>query len=655
MRSTLFLSAVAIFFFWMMPAAAQTVSVALFENGSFHPSSVLKTGENHLSGGISVKMEKFQKNGLAEYCISVVNTNKNMPVRLRFRMAQECAAGPGIYWDGFEEYQIGADKTAVIPDKNRYNFPLHAFHSGKQIIASGLAPWTVCSRFERSLQKHSDRSRLYFDIFLALAPQEKEKIGFVSMQIADGDAYTEAVEKVYVNYPAYFRPVDGADPRRYGVGGYFYSSDDSREYQSEEARRVNFSWEWYYNCYQKAGDIFPDNQFWDSAKGYKTERSHAACDTPGSVADWIEYNRKRIADGNVTAALHFYYLQQYCNSDLLKKFYQDSPWIGKDSKPMGAVHGWAEEGWANYAWSGAASTYGNALRKDLAQVWENFDIAGFALDMTLGDTPYYGKLVMQEKGKAFDADGRIFVAEGVAIAHNLDYTRNLPPKKDGRRAASITNEPFTYLPAFHGDGSMHEMPPYDRPELVAPRRMLVGQKPFSWWKGFRAESIFEWKKLSASEREEALTGLVDYVLMASFRFGAMPPVFFQKGFHDLVASQPLLEKLTRQGWRAASFAVIDGLEAEAATPFAIGNRVWLSRFGDGEKSFFALSAPDRAVFRGKLRIKGGKFGAAGAVYANVDGSPTANQVTAEETVVDIELSGHPSRSYKQIAYRSQTR
>ena len=112
-----------------------------------------------------------------------------------------------------------------------------------------------------------------------------------------------------------------------------------------------------------------------------------------------------------------------------------------------------------------------------------------------------------------------------------------------------------------------------------------------------------------------------------------------------------MEKLTRQGWRAASFAVIDGLEAEAATPFAIGNRVWLSRFGDGEKSFFALSAPDRAVFRGKLRIKGGKFGAAGAVYANVDGSPTANQVTAEETVVDIELSGHQVLVLQRVGSR----
>ena len=401
---------VSLFLSFAFDSVCAELSVSYFEKGSFGSPHLLHSGKNMLPDGVIVTMDRKTKTGLDEYALSVTNTHRTEPVRLRFRVTGKFPAGNGIYWDGFEEHSVQDFPAEVCPEQNRYNFPLHAFHCGKSVFAAGLAPWTVCSRFERKMKVAEETGELFFDLFLALAPSESEKVGFVAMHVSESDGYVEAVERVYVNYPDYFRPVAGADPRSYGVGGYFYSSNESREYQAEEARRVNFSWEWYYNCYQKAGDIFPEERFWDSAKGYKTEKSHAACDTPGSVQDWLNYNRNRIASGNFTAALHYYYLQQYCNSDLLKNVYPDSRWIGKDLKALGATHGWAEEGWANYAWPGASSSYGRALREDLAKIWKNFDVAGFALDMTLGDTPYYGDLAIREKGKAFDDQGRIFVA-----------------------------------------------------------------------------------------------------------------------------------------------------------------------------------------------------------------------------------------------------
>lgn len=628
-------------------AAANAFSVPYleineFENKKFQPWPTvidLNADKEKAFQDLTVKISAATVGKLTEYSVTLVNSRRK-PALIRLTLKETFDHDGGGFWDGFEYHPD--IRKAFIPKMNRYNFPVISYLYEHNLTFFGFAPETVSSRFERKCEVKDGKATLYFDAYLALNQGESDTVKFITGTVSDADSYTEAAETVYNAYPKWFRPVEGGDQRLYGVGGYMRASDDKdnrQYYQQEDNRRLSFDWEWYYNSYQKAGDFFPSPEYWNSKQGYKSEKNHATCDTPGTVEDWKKNHQRRTSAGDKTTALFYYYMQQYLNCDLLKNVYKDSAWVDEAGKPGYKAFGWGEEGWSEYAWPGASSSYGAEVRKDLALLWKTFDIAGFALDCVSGDVKYYGPLVTKEAKRAFDDNGKLFVAEGVAVAYNLDYTHNLPPKPDGRRAASVVNEPYTYLPIFHSDAVIHEMAPFEREDKIAPRRLQLGQKPYYWWGGFKVDNILDWDRLTPNQVNEALTGVLDHTILMSLRYGAVPPTFMSRGFPDMLKLRDLFVKLQLTGWRAAPYAWVDGVPG-IEQPWAQDAKVWVSRFGDGDNSFIVLSIPDPAGMRGKLRIKTGKFNANNAVYADINGQPTTNYVTPEETVIDFDLKNH---------------
>lgn len=617
-------------------AAVPQLSVLEFSNNQLVPwtgqYSLTEKG-GFANSGINISFVKRDVKAIKEWTV-VVENNSPKIARLCFRLSIPCGSTGGAFWDGFKIKAV-TDKT-FKPETKRYIFPGISYVKDGQLTGIGYAPMTVSSRFERSCVISNGNAELIFDSYMALNPGQKDKIYFISHS-SRADDYTEFVEQIYQAYPVWFNVVKGADPRIFGMGGYFFSSEDNREYQMEEARRYGFDWEWYYNCYQKAGNHYPLEKFWENSKGYKSEPGSlfGKCDRPGSIKDWIDYNKTRIEAGNKNAAMFFYYLQQYCNSEMLKKYYPDAVWIDKNDKATGQSYGWAEEGAAQYAWF-LHSTLGKDIREQLGMLWREFSIAGFALDCAIGDTRYYGKLLKNETGKAFDDDGKIFATEGIALAYNMDYTHNLPVKADGRRAVSVINEFYTWLPMLYADAAIHEMPPFDRADLLAPRRLIAGQKPYYFWKGFRIDALLKWDELTPEEAREGITGILDHTILSSLRFGIIPAVFYLSGYQDIKDLSPTIKRLVKSGWRAAAYVEIEGKTAPA-DPYAQEEDIWISRYGNADESYVVLSVPDLNGAKGRARILTGKFGAYGAVYADLSGKPVKNQVKANETIVDFDL------------------
>ncbi|MBI4024061.1 MAG: hypothetical protein HY360_03715, partial [Verrucomicrobia bacterium] len=565
--------------------------------------------------GLEIQIQSRSVQALTEWALNAHNQGSAVRrIRLRWRM--DAGVRGGDFWDGF-----GLSRNVVeerVPLGGRYAFPGTAYSAGDRTCLLGYAPQTISSRFARACRVEGGQVVLEWDSFLALHPGQKDAQVFLTALLPSARNYAEAVEQVYRAYPDFFRPIAGADPRIRGEGGYYYSSDAMRLYQLEEARRLGLNWEWCYAPFQKPGDIWPSAPFWDAEKGYSIERTQNDNTRPGSIADWRAHNLRRFEEGNKAAAMFYYYLPQYCETGILTNAFPDAVWRNPDGRPIGSIHGWIKSSIrSQYAWPGETG-YGEKLRRDLAAIWSNFPIAGFAMDMTLGDTPYAGEALSRESGKAFDDQGRVFAVEGVAVAGLMKCAHRLPPHSDGRCAAIIANEPVTWLPIFHADAIMHEMPPYDRSDIVPARRLMAGQKPLCWWKGFRVEQILDWQRLSPAEFKDGLGGIVDYVVLASLRYGAIPPVFFVRGYPEVRAWIPRLRELQRAGWRAASYVKIEGPgDPDTAVPFAENASVWISRYGDEEDSHLVFSAPDAAGFQGRARIETSRFNAGGAVYLEV--------------------------------------
>jgi hypothetical protein len=628
-------------------AAAPTLTVLQFNKNKLAPWPVKyrMTRKGVMNQGkVRVSITPRQAGKLKEWSV-VVENKSSKTAKLCFRLSIPCGKVGGAFWDGFEIK--GNINRTFKPSTKRYIFPAITYVKDGSMHGIGYAPMTVSSRFERHCAVNKGKVTLVFDSYMALAPGQKDQIYFIS-QTTKATDYTELVEQIYVAYPKWFNPIKGGDTRICGVGGYFFSDENHRDYQMEEARRFNFSWEWYYNCYQKAGNHYPLQNFWEDAKGYKSEPGSlfGKCDRPGTIKDWVNYNQERTISGNKNAAMLYYYLQQYCNSAMLKKDYPDSIWRDKKGGVGGVSFGWAEEGKAQYAWF-RHSSLGRDIRKQLAMLWNEFPIAGFALDCAIGDTKYYGPLLKKETGKAFDDDGQVYATEGIGLAYNMAYTHTLPAKADGRKAVSVINEFYTWLPMLYADAAIHEMTPFDRADLLAPRRLIAGQKPYYFWKGLRADALLKWDTLTKAEAHEGITGFVDFTILSSFRFGIIPAVFYSKGFQDIHDLNPILKKLVASGWRAASYVKIVGTK-DSIDPYAQKEDIWISRFGKGNESYIVLSAPDKKVTKGKARILTGKFGASGAIYADVNGNPIINQVKVNETIVNFTLKNRDPLILKKI-------
>ncbi len=599
----------------------------------YHSDSLQDT-EQTIGNSVGLKITVKKAGSLNEYTFSVTNNGRE-PAKLRFQLLMPVAGANGIFWDGFEYFNQVS--STVAPTHDMHNFPGASYILGKELCYLGLAPWTISSRFERAVVFNNGQGILQFEHYTAVLPGETITFGMISGNYHNAGRIVEAIDEVHLAYPAFFRPIEGADERIYGAGGYFFGSNETREQQIESARREGLSWEWYYNCFQHTGDIFPSEEFWDASRGYKTEISHNRCNVPGTVQDWLEYNRNRIRHAQRTTAIFYYYIQQHCCEDILFQHYPDSVWVRKDRKSCYRAHGWAEEGWSRYAWPGSYGSYGEALRKDLAQVWNTFDVSGFALDCAIGNLRCYDAPAMNEPARAFEDDGDIFVREGVAVAYNLQYTRSLPPRPDGRRAASVLNEHYNYLPAFYADCAIHEMPPFERTELLAPRKFMLGQKPFYFWKGFRIDSLLDWTQ-GKEAIMPALNGIIDYTIMASLRFGAVPAIFYDRGFADIARWNRTFAALQKLGWRAAPYA--EAVGTDEFDPFAADAKYWISRFGDGENSVIVISCIDKTRHKVILEIQTEKFGAGHAIYAATDGTVVKNRIENGRTMVELELADH---------------
>lgn len=213
-------------------AASPKLSVLEFKGKGLAPwpdKYSLKQKGRISRNNIKISLTERQVKKIKEWTVLVENKSSKT-VKLCFRLTVPCGNAGGAFWDGFK-IKAKTPKT-FRPTTKRYIFPAVTYVKDGSMTGIGYAPMTLSSRFERRLEIVNGKATLVFDSYMALDPGQKDKIYFIS-QSAEANDYTEFIEQVYLSYPKWFHVVKGADPRIFGMGGYFFSSEDNREYQME--------------------------------------------------------------------------------------------------------------------------------------------------------------------------------------------------------------------------------------------------------------------------------------------------------------------------------------------------------------------------------------------------------------------------------------
>ena len=523
------------------------------------------------------------------------------------------------WWDGRSRRDPAPATFGGLSDN--LCLPMSVAWNSERGVAVGVDPRHLLSAFAVGATPLGDGLLLRFATRLVLDPGQRVELPLWAFAFRPTFGHLDAVQRLYELYPEAFSMHPGVRPTLLGGGGYLLSRRLTRSLQWEQARRFGMGWEWAYCPAQTPGDWYADERFYDPRKGYCGDVDRHVNAAKGSLADYRRDLRERFQRGWWGSNLAFYMLPQYADNAVLAAFPDGVLVDGKGKRPN--AFSWVKPdsvGRLVYPWG---NSLGRELVREIGQVARDFGPGAIGFDEAYGADSHYGAGIEGEPARAWDADGA-YASTQIALARLGDviHTNTV----HGYNMACIFNKPGTYNTAVRCDVAIHEMPPYLRADEVEPRRLLMGHKPLSWWAPLKAEEVLRWEELKPEQIREGLSGLYANVRLSSLRYGAFPMGHQVFGIRQMVELMPVMTELLQEGWQPV--------------PAAEGHPdVWLSRYGQGVRTFLVVGNPVREQRSGRLRLHTRYLGAGHFLFSDYRGQPLNARSSSGFTEIDVGVLG----------------
>ncbi len=545
---------------------------------------------------------------------------------LQVSLSLPAAPTEGSFWDGQLETPLsggGRETVGLV-----FQFPAAAVYDDAGGLVVGIDPSQLFSLLGSGVEVADSGAVLSFGARIVLPPGEQTSLRFFATDFAGRWGWRDAVQRTYDLFPATWWPAEGIDPRIVGPGRYLRGSNANRALQIEEARRLLMGWDWAYAPFQSPGDWYPDERFWDPAKGYPGPLDKHYNAAEGTIEDYRRETRIRFHEGRKAAAILFYVLPQQCELSLLESAFPDSFWVMPDGGHLPPRQGWIKTDSTSAPAMPWNTSYGEETLRDFARIVADFRPSGFAFDTCHGGTRYYGPAQEGMVGRAWDNYGT-FVDESIALSHLLDWVHD--QTVEGLRAGTCLNGPYVYSLGGRADCVMFEPEPTRYTNYRArqwPARLMAGHKPMVWHKGYPywLNEMVRWEELESAQIREAMRGLLDFTLLRSLVLGAIPS-------NDLVAVPGMvrwgriLTTLCRAGWQPAPALQTD-------------ERLWPARYGEDVGSFLALGNPTGATVTPEIAVETRYLGPGSFIVCDWDGGRVDCRFDADTTRLSATIEPH---------------
>lgn len=564
-----------------------------------------------------------------------VSNRGSTPARVTLAVRLTCRKPtPHTFFDGLREEPIEGPPPAN--HSLRGTFPVSCVLFNGFGMALGLAPGELVSWFEHRLTLQGDGVQVQCSVRVAVDPGETVNHTFVVYGFRAPFGYRDALQVYYDEFPSRFRRLPGVDPR-VDLNGATYNAWRANE--PEMCRRMFAGWEWCYAPFRRTGDWYGRQDRWD----YKPARPMAAWRAVDRKT-FLAWRRKRFTRGARCDVAMLFYLPSciWAETQLVKSDYPDAV-VYRNGKPYELTTPWVT-GHDNET---MVFPWGNRLaddsRADMRRLVADLDIAGFAFDTADGGWPYRGPAIRRSPGRAWDEQGE-FCDVSVAIAKLMDYVHTL--RKDGRRMALVANPGAgtTFMLPFRADSAMLEKPPYRGVKShLLPLRRLLGHKTLVWWDDWSAVRVLRWQEMSGTDILEALRGMRDYTLLASLYYGGIPTPRLCVGVPKLVKALPVIAELVRRGWQPTPGAVTDP-----------PSELWVSRYGEGRRTFIAVCNQTAKRYRGELVVWDDYLEVPAPTFLDWEGRPVPQRRRRSATALPLDLPSRGWRVFRLAGPRPQT-
>ena len=506
--------------------------------------------------------------------------------------------GERYFFDGFKE-RTWNGKTTLERNTIMETFPLAAVWSRNSGTALGLSPDSMVSYMRNGVRRNKVDNELFFRTRVVVDAKRDQEITFCMFKFKPEFGWRNAVENYYNEYVKYFKPSIGVDKRIYGVGGYFVSTHVTRDLEIHSGRQLNMNWEWTYCPWVMAGDWNVDKKDWKSGDGYM----HWATYWKRKPCTFEEYKMaetKRFFSGDRQAAMFFYILVKDIGKNLVNRYSESrrKDHVGEldQNSFLFSLPDNKNKTYLSFAYGSGLAAY---LENELKQVVKNYQISGFALDMTnFGGNEYCNAQMNYAVGRSFDDKGKIYTADSILPIPFAKYIHSL--KKGKKTMAVYMNHALCdqpALPVFYSDGVMFEGNPEQQIDNFKALRLMSGQKPMTFWNSIAVKgknTAINWTLAQQPEIQEHIAkGLAQYLLFNCLRYG-ISPMNWAVGYRDGDFFRSWISTiidLKKAGWR-----VVPALKC---LPKA---NLWCGRFGTGLNTIFTITNPTRKPIETTIRI-----------------------------------------------------
>jgi len=536
--------------------------------------------------GLKIKLEPKSESGIMLGKLVFSMPAETKTVALLTIEAVTVVNSPTSFFDGFEEHKWNGTKS-LERNSIMQTFPLAASYDENSGCALGLSPDSIVSYMHNGIRQGGSGTELFFRTRVVVDAQRPQSISFCLMSFQPTFGWRDAVQEYYQQFPSYFRPAIGVDERIYGIGGYFVSTHVTRNLEIHSGRQLGLNWEWSYCPWNLAGNWYIEAEEWQPEDGYMHWDKYwqrRRC----SYEEYHFAESQRFVSGNRQAAMFFYILVKDTAKELVHRYpdacrVKDNGQTVEDSYLFSLPDN-KNKTILSFAYGSGLADY---LERELRLVAENYQISGFALDMTNWSAYEYCQAQYHfAMGRSFDTDGKIYTADSVLPIPFAQYIHTL--KKGDKTIAVMMNhalENQPALPVFYADAVMFEGTPENQIDNFRSLRLMSGQKPLTFWGSLGRGNVnaINWDLAQdPAIKGQIFSGLAQYLLFYCLRYGASPmnwAVAYQDG--DFFAPWlEIIRDIKKEGWQ-----VVPALSCQPQ------KELWFGRFGIGLDSIFTISNP----------------------------------------------------------------
>ena len=504
------------------------------------------------------------------------------------------------YWDGQYLHEN------LLNDFERKDpaFPMACVYAEGWGFSMGLTPLHLLDPVSGVGKESETNKAFHYTAAPSLPGKGKASVTFVVYTFKPDYGFRCALQRYYDLYPEVFSPRPGIDPRLQqagnciggAVGPEVYGRQELVDDAQEVGRRFFCNWAW----------TFPNSTLCTPVGNYY---GHA-----DKWPDWYPPREQQLkqkvemyARGKDEVAMCHYVWLPGAESELMEKYYPDA--IAKDNTGKPVIGFTSKLG-------GDAGT---------GHLIVNYSVKQYFIDgkpnKLAEDTMADMKLLIKElklPGFAFDTCG------GVDQAIFADFLYGLT-NDQGYRLSVVGNSPGCYYNAFRMDFCLLEHTPHgDEDSYSWPSRYLLGRKPAVFlWSYKICDVVDNLRTMSADEIREAYRGLRDYAILSGLQKGHVPPWATAMGMPKMYRYLPIMQELGHAGWEPALAMKLQPADEE----------LWLSRYGQGARSFLCIGNPTVDNKATTVMIDNPYLGDYRYLFATYEGASINQTIKGKDTII----------------------